>query len=189
MSIASTVPCIKLSSSSCSSTASSNSSSSTTSSTFRLFTHTKPFTVRCSNADGPLRRPSSPSLKEPTPPMKPIAPNSPPSLSPSPSPSLSPSPSASKPIVSTGVSSSQNVVTMEFQRKMAIELQEYFRKKKLEEASQGPFFGWVAKNEIGNGRWAMFGFAVGLLTEYATGTDFVDQMKILLSNFGIVDLD
>ncbi|XP_026391559.1 light-harvesting complex-like protein OHP2, chloroplastic [Papaver somniferum] len=186
MSIASTVPCIKLSSSSCASTASSNSSSSTTSSTFRLFTHTKPFTIRCSNADGPLRRPSSPSLKEPTPPMKPIAPNSPPSLSPSPSPPVS------KPTVASGVSqvsSSQNVVTMEFQRKMAIELQEYFRKKKLEEASQGPFFGWVAKNEIGNGRWAMFGFAVGLLTEYATGTDFVDQMKILLSNFGIVDLD
>lgn len=38
-------------------------------------------------------------------------------------------------------------------------------------------------------RWAMFGFAVGLLTEYATGSDFVEQLKILLSNFGIVDLD
>jgi len=38
-------------------------------------------------------------------------------------------------------------------------------------------------------RWAMFGFAVGLLTEYATGSDFVDQIKILLSNFGIVDLE
>lgn len=38
-------------------------------------------------------------------------------------------------------------------------------------------------------RWAMFGFAVGMLTEYATGSDFVDQVKILLSNFGIVDLD
>lgn len=35
----------------------------------------------------------------------------------------------------------------------------------------------------------MFGFAVGLLTEYATGSNFVDQVKILLSNFGIVDLE
>lgn len=72
---------------------------------------------------------------------------------------------------------------------MAKELQDYFRKKKLEQANQGPVFGWVAKNEIGNGRWAMFGFAVGLLTEYATGSDFVDQVKILLSNFGILDLE
>jgi hypothetical protein len=38
-------------------------------------------------------------------------------------------------------------------------------------------------------RWAMFGFAIGMLTEYATGSDFVDQVKILLSNFGIVDLE
>lgn len=38
-------------------------------------------------------------------------------------------------------------------------------------------------------RWAMFGFAVGMLTEYATGSDFVDQVKILLSNFGILDLE
>ena len=38
-------------------------------------------------------------------------------------------------------------------------------------------------------RWAMFGFAVGMLTEFATGSDFVDQVKILLSNFGIVDLE
>lgn len=38
-------------------------------------------------------------------------------------------------------------------------------------------------------RWAMFGFAVGMLTEYATGSDFVEQVKILLSNFGIVDLE
>lgn len=38
-------------------------------------------------------------------------------------------------------------------------------------------------------RWAMFGFAVGMLTEYATGSDFVDQVKIMLSNFGIIDLE
>ncbi|KAL2497065.1 Protein disulfide-isomerase [Abeliophyllum distichum] len=74
-------------------------------------------------------------------------------------------------------------------RQKAKELQEYFKKKKLEDASQGPFFGFIGKNEIANGRWAMFGFAVGMLTEYATGSDFVDQVKILLSNFGIVDLE
>lgn len=84
---------------------------------------------------------------------------------------------------------SSNAITLEFQRQKAKELQEYFKQKKLEESSQGPFFGFLPKNEISNGRWAMFGFAVGLLTEYATGSDFVDQVKILLSNFGIVDLD
>ena len=38
-------------------------------------------------------------------------------------------------------------------------------------------------------RWAMFGIAVGLLTGYATGTDFVDQLKIIVSNLGIADLE
>nr|GMC52512.1 light-harvesting complex-like protein OHP2, chloroplastic [Ipomoea batatas] len=89
-------------------------------------------------------------------------------------------------------------------RQKAKELQEYFKQKKAEEANQGPFFGFIGKNEISNGsisicnntpfgflmsRWAMFGFAVGMLTEYATGSDFVDQVKILLSNFGILDLE
>ncbi|OVA09179.1 hypothetical protein BVC80_27g12 [Macleaya cordata] len=196
MSIASTVPCIKISSKSCSSTTTTTtttttcSSTSSSSSSFKLFSPTKPsIVIRCSNSEGPLRRPVAPSpLKEPTPPLKPVAP-SPPS---SPSPSPSPSPSLSKPVSNvTGVAqiSTQNAVTMEYQRKMAKELQEYFRQKKLEEANQGPFFGFIGKNEISNGRWAMFGFAVGLLTEYATGSDFVDQLKILLSNFGIVDLD
>lgn len=46
-----------------------------------------------------------------------------------------------------------------------------------------------SKSEFCFYRWAMFGFAVGLLTEFATGSDFVDQMKILLSNFGILDLE
>uniref|UniRef100_A0A803MTA7 Chlorophyll a-b binding protein, chloroplastic n=2 Tax=Chenopodium quinoa TaxID=63459 RepID=A0A803MTA7_CHEQI len=74
-------------------------------------------------------------------------------------------------------------------RAKAKELQDYFKQKKLEEADQGPAFGFVPKNEIGNGRWAMFGFAVGMLTEYATGSDFVDQVKLILSNLGIVDLE
>lgn len=50
-------------------------------------------------------------------------------------------------------------------------------------------FGWLPKNEISNGRWAMFGFGVGLLTEYATGVDFVNQFKLMLSYSGIVDLE
>lgn len=58
-----------------------------------------------------------------------------------------------------------------------------------DQASRNQVFGFTPKNEISNGRWAMFGFAVGLLTEYATGSDFVDQMKILISNFGIADLE
>ena len=47
----------------------------------------------------------------------------------------------------------------------------------------------IFKNEIANGRRAMFGFTVGILTEYASGSDLVDQVKVLLSNFGIVDLE
>ena len=53
----------------------------------------------------------------------------------------------------------------------------------------GRVFGWTKKNEIGNGRWVMFGFAVGLLTEYATGVDFIDQLKMIVSFLGIADLE
>jgi hypothetical protein len=44
-------------------------------------------------------------------------------------------------------------VTLEYQRKVAKDLQDYFKKKKLDEADQGPFFGFVPKNEISNGRY------------------------------------
>ncbi|XP_073043757.1 light-harvesting complex-like protein OHP2, chloroplastic [Primulina eburnea] len=128
------------------------------------------FTIRSSQAEGPIRRPVAPT------PVKPVPPDSP-------MPSAPP-----KPVVAVdGVD--KNVITLEFQRQKARELQEYFKQKKLEEDDQGPFFGFISKNEISNGRWAMFGFAVGMLTEYATGSDFVDQLKILLSNFGILDLE
>ncbi|XP_078432231.1 light-harvesting complex-like protein OHP2, chloroplastic [Wolffia australiana] len=128
--------------------------------------------VRSANAEGPLRRPAAP----------PLAPKlqSPAAAAPPPPAATAPPP----PVVS-----GEGAVTLEYQRKRAKEMQQYFRQKKLEEADQGPFFGFLPKNEISNGRWAMFGFAVGLLTEYATGADFVQQMKILLANFGIVDLD
>lgn len=141
-------------------------------------------TIRSSQAEGPVRRPVAPPLRAPSspaapsPPLNPVPPTSP-------SSPVTPPP---KPAAQVAVED-KNVVTFEFQRQKAKELQEYFKQKKFEEADQGPFFGFVGKNEIANGRWAMFGFAVGLLTEYATGSDFVDQVKILLSNFGILDLE
>lgn len=145
--------------------------------------------VRSSKAEGPLRRPSSPTIKEATPPIRPV----PPSPSPSSDSSAPPPPPSGPSIPSAKVGvkpSSSPSVTLEFQRQRAKELQEYFRQKKIEDqASQTQVFGFTPKNEISNGRWAMFGFAVGLLTEYATGSNFVDQMKILISNFGIADLE
>lgn len=49
-------------------------------------------------------------------------------------------------------------------------------------------FGWTGPNEILNGRWVMFGLLVGLLTEYATGVNFPDQIKLLVSYLGIADI-
>ncbi|KAJ4831471.1 hypothetical protein Tsubulata_015222 [Turnera subulata] len=202
MSVASSVPCIKIPnpSPSCSHPSPSSSAASASSSYFVRFSRARTsavksassasssssyvLTVRNSQAEGPLRRPVAPPLKKPTPP----SPS--PSLSPPPSPPSTPPPVAPppKPAAQVGMQD-KNVVTLEFQRQKARELLDYFKQKKLEEADQGPFFGFIGKNEIANGRWAMFGFAVGMLTEYATGSDFVDQVKILLSNFGIIDLD
>nr|GLL48019.1 light-harvesting complex-like protein OHP2, chloroplastic [Ipomoea trifida]GMD85140.1 light-harvesting complex-like protein OHP2, chloroplastic [Ipomoea batatas]GMD94114.1 light-harvesting complex-like protein OHP2, chloroplastic [Ipomoea batatas] len=145
-------------------------------STFMRFSVSKPgspaLNIRNSQAEGPFRRPVAPS---PPTPVKPV----PPSASPPPPP---PKPAAVE-------DKTASAITLEFQRQKAKELQEYFKQKKLDDANQGPFFGFIGKNEISNGRWAMFGFAVGMLTEYATGSDFVDQVKILLSNFGILDLE
>jgi hypothetical protein len=50
-------------------------------------------------------------------------------------------------------------------------------------------FGWTPENEINNGRWVMMGIAIGLLTEYATGVDFINQLKLMLSYLGIADTD
>jgi hypothetical protein len=49
-------------------------------------------------------------------------------------------------------------------------------------------FGWTLKNEINNGRWVMMGLAIGMLTEYATGVDFINQLKLMVSYLGIADL-
>ncbi|KAL2232221.1 UNVERIFIED_CONTAM: Light-harvesting complex-like protein OHP2, chloroplastic [Sesamum indicum] len=46
----------------------------------------------------------------------------------------------------------KNVITLELQRPSAKELQEYIRQRKLEEADRGPFFGFIAKNEVCCGR-------------------------------------
>lgn len=124
-------PCIKITKST------SPSSSSSTPTIFR-FSATKPsvLTIRSSQADGPIRRPVATPPARPTPPSPPSVP--PPTTV-----------AVSTPVVENG---KKNVVTMEFQRQKAKELQEYFKKKKLEEANQGPFFGFLAKNEISNGR-------------------------------------
>ncbi|KAF8025017.1 hypothetical protein BT93_F2004 [Corymbia citriodora subsp. variegata] len=175
MCVSSSVPCLKI-----------PPSSSTPFFRFSTSTPAKPSvvsvatTIRSSQTEGPIRRPVAP-------PLRPVPPSPPPS---SPSSAVAPPPQQPKPPVSAPAAVEDgSVVTLEFQRQKAKELQEYFKQKKLEKSNQGPFFGFIGKNEIANGRWAMFGFAVGMLTEYATGSDFVDQVKILLSNFGIVDLE
>lgn len=85
-------------------------------------------------------RPTAPS---PPSPVKPFPPSPPPPTTPPPPPSSS-SPAPVR---------DQNVISLEFQRKKAKELQDYFKQKKLEESNQGPFFGFIGKNEIGNGRY------------------------------------
>lgn len=138
MSVTSSIPCIKIPT-----THSSSSSCSTSSYSFR-FSSSKLYAVTIRNVqnDGPLRRPAAPSVKEPS--------NLPQPLKPSP-PSQPPPPQPQK--TSSFVGDDKSVISLEFQRQKAKELQEYFKKKKLEQAAdQGPFFGFIAKNEISNGR-------------------------------------
>lgn len=89
-----------------------------------------------------VREPSSsvPQLQKPSPPSQPP-------------PQATVAPPPAQKAGSAAVGYDKNAVTtIEFQRQKAKELQEYFKQKKLEEASQGPAFGFVGKNEIGNGR-------------------------------------
>ncbi|EFJ23151.1 LHC-related protein [Selaginella moellendorffii] len=132
----------------------------------------------------PLRRPGAPSTVKPAPSPSP----SPLPETPAPSPAPSPAPAPANPIAAaTGFESG---VTVEFQRQRAKELQEYFLDRKFQrQAEEGRIFGWSRKNEVGNGRWAMFGIAVGLLTEFATGSSIVDQLRIVVANLGIADFD
>ncbi|CAM6037617.1 unnamed protein product [Sphagnum compactum] len=143
--------------------------------------------IRCSKAEGPLRRPSAPVA---APSVTTSAP--PPATPPPPAAPQSPASSASAPAAAAALvsSSKSSSLSIEYQRQRAKEMQDYFLDKKFEDQIRaGRLFGWTQKNEIGNGRWAMFGIAVGLLTEYATGSSFVEQLKIIISNLGIADLD
>ncbi|CAK0786538.1 hypothetical protein CVIRNUC_009751 [Coccomyxa viridis] len=75
------------------------------------------------------------------------------------------------------------------QRAAAKAMTQYFKDlnaAKLAEKRQ--VFGWTRANEILNGRWVMFGVFVGLLTEYSTGVDFVNQLKLMVSYLGIADI-
>jgi hypothetical protein len=49
-------------------------------------------------------------------------------------------------------------------------------------------FGWTKNNEINNGRWVMMGLAIGLLTEFSTAVNFIDQIKLMISYMGIADI-
>merc|ERR1719161_495503 len=80
-------------------------------------------------------------------------------------------------------------VTIEFQRKRAKEMRIYFEQSKLAtERRELKLLGWNTKNEILNGRWVMMGMAIGLLTEYATTVNIIDQIKLTLSYLGIGDM-
>lgn len=142
MSVTSSIPCIKIkipASSPSSSSSSSTSSPASSSFSFRFCSSkSHAVTIRSSQTEGPLRRPVAPSVREPSPPVP---------LKPTP-----PSPPPSSTVAPPVVGDNKNVITLEFQRQKAKELQEYFKQKKLEEADQGPFFGFIGKNEIANGR-------------------------------------
>merc|ERR1712060_437816 len=82
----------------------------------------------------------------------------------------------------------KRVITVEEQREIAKELITTFKEMAETKVSAEPMLVWTKGNEISNGRWVMFGLLVGLLTEYATGIDFIDQIRILISNLGIADV-
>jgi len=80
-------------------------------------------------------------------------------------------------------------VTVEYQRKKAKEMVKFFKQQQYDQAVEdSQVFGMTPKNEINNGRWTMFGLLVGMMTEYATGVDFIDQIKLTVSVLGIADV-
>jgi hypothetical protein len=87
-------------------------------------------------------------------------------------------------------STSQKVpITVERQRAKAKDMVQYFRKRAYEEdVENSTTFGWTADNEINNGRWTMFGLLVGMMTELATGVDFPDQIRLMISVLGVADV-
>ena len=80
--------------------------------------------------------------------------------------------------------------TIEYQRTKAKEMVKYFKEQQYQQlVEDSTVFGFTKKNQINNGRWTMFGLLVGMMTEYATGVDFIDQIKLLVNVLGIADLD
>lgn len=99
-------------------------------------------------------------------------------------------PTSAPPTVPTFIPPGSGGVTLEYQRMRAKEMVRYFKELKLEEQIvQARGFGWTAGNEISNGRWVMFGLMVGMLTEYATGVDFPEQLKLMATNLSIFDFE
>merc|ERR1711976_417107 len=94
-----------------------------------------------------------------------------------------------KPLTPFGRSTLVNYfANTEFQRKQAKDLTKCFRKLKRDKKIQDDkILGWTLKNAITNGRWVMIGLAIGFLTEYATGVNFVDQVRLTISYLGIAD--
>lgn len=96
---------------------------------------------------------------------------------------------AAKSKLEASEASTSSGVTVEYQRQQAKLMRKYFEDLKYDEAvSDAQVFGWTKANEIGNGRWVMFGLAVGMLTEYATGLSFTEQIKYTISVLGIADI-
>ena len=79
---------------------------------------------------------------------------------------------------------------MEYQRRKAKEMVKFFKQQAFAATTveDSQVFGETPKNEINNGRWTMFGLLVGMMTEYATGVDFIDQIKLTISVLGIADI-
>merc|ERR1711918_309190 len=74
---------------------------------------------------------------------------------------------------------------IEEQEEKAKDMIKYYRYKGLQRTEVNKqVFGWTPNNEILNGRWVMMGMALGLLTEYATGVNFIGQVKLMLSYMG-----
>ncbi|KAI8463292.1 MAG: low CO2 and stress-induced one-helix protein [Monoraphidium minutum] len=135
--------------------------------------------VRASALSGgpPLKRPELKRPEQPSPP-------------PSPPPGLSSegaaAAAAAKPAAAAAPTlASDGSVTIEYQRMRAKEMRKYFEDMRIERATaKAKVFGWTPANEIGDGRWAMFGFFVGALTEYATGVDFIHQIEQIITYTG-----
>ncbi|KAG7673356.1 hypothetical protein Ndes2526B_g03203 [Nannochloris sp. 'desiccata'] len=93
---------------------------------------------------------------------------------------------APMPQAPTGPSSG---VSIEYQRQQAKAMQQYFKDQAFEEVvADAKVFGWTKKNEINNGRWVMFGLLVGIMTEAATGVNFIHQIGLMISYMGIADI-